>query len=102
MPDVFVRAVTPDEDRELAQIARCSKQPIRMRRAVVVMASVQHQPVGLIAKLMPVSESYVRQVIHDSNAHGSEALEPEWSGAGRRRPIDRRVIGSVRSPGAAP
>ncbi|WP_228835583.1 hypothetical protein [Nocardia abscessus] len=44
-PDVFVRAVTPQEGRKLAQIARRSKQPIRMRRAVVVMASVQHQSV---------------------------------------------------------
>ncbi|WP_228835729.1 hypothetical protein [Nocardia abscessus] len=45
-PDVFVRAVTPEEGRKLAQIARRSKQPIRMRRAVVVvMASAQHQSV---------------------------------------------------------
>ncbi len=79
-PDVFIRAVTPQEGRRLAQIARRSKQPIRMRRAVVVMASAQHQPVGLIAKLMQVSESYVRQVIHDFNAHGFEALDPKWSG----------------------
>lgn len=79
-PDVFVRAVTPEEGRKLTQIARHSKVPVRMRRAVVVMASAQHQPVGLIAKLMQVSESYVRQVIHDFNAHGFEALDPKWSG----------------------
>ncbi|MFF0496368.1 helix-turn-helix domain-containing protein [Nocardia aobensis] len=79
-PDVFVRAVTPQEGCKLAQIARRSKQPIRMRRAVVVvMASAQHQPVGLIAKLMQVLESYVRQVIHDFNAHGFEALDPKWT-----------------------
>ncbi|WP_342801260.1 helix-turn-helix domain-containing protein [Nocardia sp. No.11] len=59
-----------------------------MRRAVVVMASAQHQPVGLIAKLMQVSESYVRQVIHDFNAHGFEALDPKWSG-GRPAKTDR-------------
>ncbi|MFD8248458.1 transposase [Nocardia sp. NPDC059691] len=51
-----------------------------MRRAVVVMASAQHQPVGLIAKLMQVSDSYVRQVIHDFNGHGFEVLDPKWSG----------------------
>ncbi|MGY1976997.1 helix-turn-helix domain-containing protein, partial [Nocardia gipuzkoensis] len=79
-PDVFVRAVTPEEGRKLAQIARRSKQPIRMRRAVVVMASAQHQPVGFIAKLMQVSESYVRQVIHDFNEKGFDALDPKWSG----------------------
>ncbi|MET8428752.1 hypothetical protein [Nocardia sp. NPDC004860] len=55
--DVFVRAVTPEGGHKLAQIARRSKQPIRMRRAVEVMASAQHQPVGFIAKLMQVSES---------------------------------------------
>lgn len=49
--------MTPEEGRELAQIARRSRQPIRMRRGAVVMASAQHQPVGLIAKLMQVSES---------------------------------------------
>ncbi|WP_330257223.1 helix-turn-helix domain containing protein [Nocardia sp. NBC_00565] len=50
-----------------------------MRRAVVVMASAQHQPVGLIAKLMQVSESYVRQVIHDFNEKGFDALDPKWT-----------------------
>lgn len=79
-PDVFVRQVTPEEGRKLARIARRSKQPIRMRRAVVVMASAQHQPVGFIAKLMQVSESYVRQVIHDFNDKGFDALDPKWSG----------------------
>ncbi|MFE3003456.1 hypothetical protein ACFXG4_52145 [Nocardia sp. NPDC059246] len=38
-PDVFVEAVTPEEGRKLAQIARRSRQPVWMRRAVVVMAS---------------------------------------------------------------
>ncbi|WP_157978398.1 MULTISPECIES: hypothetical protein [Nocardia] len=35
-PDVFVRAVISQKGRKLAQIARCSKAPVRMRRAVVV------------------------------------------------------------------
>ncbi|WP_435593829.1 helix-turn-helix domain-containing protein [Nocardia sp. bgisy118] len=78
-PDVFVRAVTPEEGRKLAQIARRSKQPIRMRRAVVVMASARHQPVGFLAKLMGVSESYVRQVIHDFNEKGFDALDTKWT-----------------------
>ncbi|MGW4771924.1 hypothetical protein ACWEO2_28275 [Nocardia sp. NPDC004278] len=53
-PDVFVRTVTPEERRKLQQIAWRSGQPVRMRRAVVVMAAAQHQPVPLIAKLMQV------------------------------------------------
>ncbi len=87
-PDVFVRAVTPQEGRTLAQIARRSKQPVRMRREIVVMASAQRQPVPMIAELMQVSESYVRQVIHDFDEKGFEALDPKWS-AGRPAKTDQ-------------
>jgi hypothetical protein len=79
-PDVFVTALTREEGRKLAQIGRRSKQPERMRRAIVVLASGRHQPVPLIAKLMQVSEAYVRQVIHDFNDKGSDALDPKWKG----------------------
>ncbi|WP_230329479.1 helix-turn-helix domain-containing protein [Nocardia aurantiaca] len=88
-PKLLVRAVMPEEGRKLAQIARRSRQPVRMRRAVVVMASAQHQPVGFIAKLMQVSESYVRQVIHDFNKKGFDALDSKWRGqAGEDRSSD--------------
>lgn len=79
-PDVLVRAVSPEEGRKPVQIAQRSKVPMRMRRAVVVMASARHQPVELIAKLMQVSESCVWQVIRDLNAHGFEALDPNGTG----------------------
>ncbi|MFE3002769.1 hypothetical protein ACFXG4_48410 [Nocardia sp. NPDC059246] len=81
-PDVFVEAVTPEEGRKLAQIVRRSSRPVWMRRAVVVMASAQHQPVGFIAKLMRVSESCVRQVIHDL----ANSVEPSsgWPECGER------------------
>jgi transposase len=59
-----------------------------MRGAVVVMASAQHQPVGLIAKLMYVSKACVRQVIHDFNEKGMDALDSKWS-AGRPAKTDR-------------
>ncbi|MEV0769612.1 hypothetical protein [Nocardia salmonicida] len=76
--DVFVMAVTPEEGRKLAQIARRSRVPVRLRRAVVVMmASAQHQQVGFIAKLMRVSESHVRQTIHDINAHRFRGARPK-------------------------
>ncbi|WP_416367346.1 helix-turn-helix domain-containing protein, partial [Nocardia terpenica] len=48
---------------------------------------------------MQVSESYVRQVIHDFKEKGFDALDPRRSGADRRRPINRRVIRSVGSSG---
>ncbi|MET9030950.1 helix-turn-helix domain-containing protein [Nocardia sp. NPDC004168] len=67
-PDRSSERRPPKESRKLAQIARRSEQPVRVRRAVVVvMAPARHQPVGLIAKRMRCRESYVRQVIHDFN-----------------------------------
>ncbi|WP_334026880.1 hypothetical protein [Nocardia terpenica] len=53
---VFVRAVTSEEGRKLAQIALRSKTLARMRRAIMVMVSAQSQPVPMIAELMQVSE----------------------------------------------
>ncbi|MBF6227807.1 IS630 family transposase [Nocardia abscessus] len=85
---MFVRAVTPEEGRRLQKITKTSKQPVRMRRAIVVMASAQRQPVPAIARLMQVSEAYVRQVIHEFNERGFDALDPKWS-AGRPRKVDR-------------
>ncbi|MET8799869.1 helix-turn-helix domain-containing protein [Nocardia sp. NPDC004568] len=77
-PEVFVREVTPDEGRRLQKITKTSKQPIRTRRAIVVMASAQHQPVPAIARLMQVSQAYVRQVIHDFNERGFEVPPLPW------------------------
>ncbi|MEU4412684.1 helix-turn-helix domain-containing protein [Nocardia salmonicida] len=51
-------------------------------------ASAQRQPVPAIARLMQVSEAHVRQVIHDFNEQGFEALDPKWS-AGRPKKVDR-------------
>ncbi|MGY2093586.1 helix-turn-helix domain-containing protein, partial [Nocardia gipuzkoensis] len=76
-------------------VARVQKQwraqvlgQLPSERAIVVMASAQRQPVPAIARLMQVSEAYVRQVIHEFNERGFEALDPKWS-AGRPRKVDR-------------
>ncbi|WP_433209093.1 helix-turn-helix domain-containing protein [Nocardia sp. CA-107356] len=50
-----------------------------MRRAIVVMASAQRQPVPAIARPMQVSEADVRRVIHEFNERGFEALDPKWT-----------------------
>ncbi|MFE9328793.1 hypothetical protein ACIHDR_48775 [Nocardia sp. NPDC052278] len=68
----FIRAVTPEEGRKLAQIARRSRQPVQMRRAAVVMASAQHQPVEFIAKLMQVSE----RMWHAASVSGDQDRRP--------------------------
>ena len=79
-----------DEGRKLQRITRTSKDPVRMRRAIVVMMSGQGQTVRDITSLLQVSEDYVRDVIHAFNELGFDALDPKWSG-GRRRKIGDRI-----------
>jgi transposase len=86
-PEVFVRPVSMAEGQQLQRISRTAKDPVRLRRAVVVLMSAQGQPVPDIAHLMQVGEDYVRDVIHAFNERGFDALDPKWSG-GRPRLID--------------
>lgn len=79
-----------DEGRKLQRITRTSKDPVRLRRAIVVMMSGQGQTVRDITSLLQVSEDYVRDVIHAFNERGFDALDPKWSG-GRRRKIGKQV-----------
>ena len=89
-PSVFVRSLSMDEGRKLQRITRTSKDPVRMRRAIVVMMSGQGQTVRDITSLLQVSEDYVRDVIHAFNERGFDALDPKWSG-GRPRKIGERI-----------
>jgi transposase len=83
-----------DEGRKLQRITRTSKDPVRMRRAIVVMMSGQGQAVRDITSLLQVSEDYVRDVIHAFNERGFDALDPKWSG-GRPRRIGEQVRESI-------
>ncbi|MER6607935.1 helix-turn-helix domain-containing protein [Streptomyces sp. NPDC000927] len=94
-PSVFVRAVSMEEGRRLQRISRSSKDPIRLRRAIVVLMSAQGQTVKDITSLMQVGEDYVRDVIHAFNERGFDALDPKWSG-GRRPVISERVREHIR------
>ncbi|MGW2700558.1 helix-turn-helix domain-containing protein [Streptomyces sp. NPDC001340] len=76
-PSVFVRAVSMEEGRRLQRISRSSKDPIRLRRAIVVLMSTQGQTVKDITSLMLVGEDYVRDVIHAFNERGFDALDPK-------------------------
>ncbi|MGH4008669.1 MAG: helix-turn-helix domain-containing protein [Pseudonocardiaceae bacterium] len=89
-PSVFVRPLSMDEGRSLARITRTSKNPVRMRRAIVVMMSGQGQTVRDITSLLQVSEDYVRDVIHAFNERGFDALDPKPSG-GRRKKIGEQI-----------
>ncbi|WP_431969403.1 helix-turn-helix domain-containing protein [Actinacidiphila sp. bgisy160] len=75
-----------EEGRRLQRIGRTSKDPVRLRRSIVVMMSAQGQTVKDIVSLLQASADYVRDVIHAFNERGFDALDPKWSG-GRPRTI---------------
>jgi transposase len=79
-----------EEGRRLQKISRTAKDPIKLRRAIVVLMSAQGQTVKDITSLMQVSDDYVRDVIHAFNEHGFEALHPKWKG-GRPKTIDEQT-----------
>ncbi len=66
-PGVFVRPVTMTEGRRLQRIGRTSRDPVRLRRAIVV-----------------------RGLIHAFNETGFAALNPKWSG-GRPKTISEHA-----------
>jgi winged helix-turn helix protein len=101
-PEVFVRPVTMTEGRRLQRIGRTAKDPVKLRRAIVVLMSAQGQAVPDIAQLLDCSPEYVRGVIHAFNRSGFAALDPKWSG-GRPKTVSEQVRGrSACSPGAVP
>jgi len=92
--EVFVGEVSMAEGQKLARIGRTAKDPVKLRRAIVVLMSAQGQSVPDIAELMQVGADYVRDVIHAFNERGLAALDPKWSG-GRPRAIDAESAGGI-------
>lgn len=94
-PEVFVRPVTMTEGQRLQRIGRTSRDPVKPRRAIVVLMSARGQSVPDIAHLLKCSAEYVRGVIHDFNEIGFKALDPKWSG-GRPKTISDAVRRQIR------
>jgi transposase len=83
---VRARRLTDDEGRRLQQIVRRGKHgTIRVRRALIIMASASGTPVPAIARLVAAHEDTVRDVIHSFNEIGLRALDPNWAGGRPRR-----------------
>ena len=84
---VRARRLSDDEGRRLQQIVRRGKHgSIRVRRAMIIMASASGTPVSAIARLVAADEDTVRDVVHAFNEKGLAALDPRWAG-GRPRLI---------------
>ena len=87
-PRHSVRAVGAlEEGQRLQQIVRRGKHgSIRVRRAMIIVASASGTPVPAIARLVAADEDTVRDVMHAFNEKGLAALDPHWAG-GRPRLI---------------
>ena len=111
---VRARRLTDQEGQRLQQIVRRGKHgTVRMRRAMIIMASASGTLVPAIARLVAADEDTVRDVIHLFNERGLAALDPQWaeavparsltrpSGLSSRRPGPGRRSWASRSPGGA-
>ncbi|GHG62430.1 helix-turn-helix domain-containing protein [Streptomyces griseocarneus] len=82
---VRVREIDDDEGRRLLRIIRKDTgSVVTWRRAQMVLLSAQGMPVAKIAEVTFTSPDRVRDVIHDFNADGFEALYPKYKGGGPR------------------
>jgi transposase len=89
---VRARRLTDQEGRRLQQIVRRGKHgSIRVRRAMIIMASASGTPVPAIARLVAADEDTVRDVVHAFNQKGLAALDPNRAG-GRPRLISGNDI----------
>src|SRR4029450_1243963 len=89
---VRARRLTDQEGQRLQQIVRRGRHgSVRVRRAMIIMASASGTLVPAIARLVAADEDTVRDVIHAFNAKGLAALDPRWAG-GRPRLISDEDI----------
>ena len=92
---VRARRLSDQEGRRLQQIVRRGQHgSIRVRRAMIIMASASGTPVPAIARLVAADEDTVRDVVHAFNEKGLAALDPKWAG-GRPRLISDEDIGLI-------
>ena len=79
----------------MTQIVRRGRgNPIRVRRATIILASSSGTPVSAIARLVAADEDTVRDVIHAFNERGLAALDPRWAG-GRPRLIREEDVAFI-------
>src|SRR3954447_6248701 len=97
-PEVFVRALEPEEAQRLVRITEVRRDRVRLRRAGIVLASVQGRSAVEAAGMFAMKPQYAREVIRAFNEQGFAALDPNGAGAGRRGSVPRFVKRSAGSP----
>jgi transposase len=97
-PEVFVRSLEPEEAQRLVRITRTR---VRLRRAGIVLASVQGRSASEAAAMFAMKPQYAREVIHAFNEQGFAALDPKWSGGRPARfgpPVRESVCRVAKTP----
>jgi 2-keto-3-deoxy-6-phosphogluconate aldolase len=80
-PEVFVRELDPAEAQRLVKITRTARDRVRLRRAGIVLASVQGRSAAEAGAMFAATPQYAREVIHAFNDQGFAALDPNGAGA---------------------
>jgi transposase len=81
---LYVRELTNEEGNRLKKIARKNTDGVKVRRALVILASAQKMKVPEIAELYQLSREHIRKFIHRFNKEGMDAIQPRYNG-GRPR-----------------
>lgn len=100
-PEVFVRELDPAEAERLVKITRTARDRVRLRRAGIVLASVQGRSASEAAAMFAAKPQYAREVIHAFNEKGFAALDPKWSGGRRPKfgpPVRELICRVARTP----
>jgi transposase len=99
-PEVFVRALSPEEGARLKQVSKRAKYQSKRQRAIILLASSTGMPAPQIAAMARTDESQVRKVIHAFNERGFASLDPDYRGGRPRKttPEQRdRIIAVARA-----
>lgn len=79
-PEVFVRELDPAEAERLVTITRTARDRVRLRRAGIVLASVQGRSASEAAAMFAATAQYAREVIHAFNTRGSRRWTQNGAG----------------------
>ena len=79
-PEVFVRALSPEEGARLKSISRKARYQSKRQRAIILLASSTGMSAPQIAAMARTDESHVRKVIHAFNERGFASLDPDYRG----------------------
>ncbi|GAA4078859.1 IS630 family transposase [Actinomadura miaoliensis] len=97
------RRLTEDEGRRLEQIVRRGKHDsLRVRRAMIIMASASGSLAPAIARLVAADPDTVREVIHAFNERGLACLDPNRAGGRPRRINDDDIAFIIKTATTRP